>query len=194
MIVVYSPTAKTRMAIDGVIRSKSSQWFLIGIGMGFETCCLLVNAESEDDAMNKYANSKYGHLTEVKPGDMRNHLNPERKKAIELMHQIEDSATDALYQLEYEHDYNPMDFDSVHKDIRDWADECDSFDWDSHYNDIKWLGNTNKKPYKKGKCFKPYAHQLDNIRIFECIPKNQIKWFYYKNNDLMFDPNRNQQF
>jgi hypothetical protein len=179
MIVIYCQQTKSRLSIDGVVRNNSSQWFLIGIGMGFETCTLLINAESESEAMDIYADSRYGHLTEIELKEMKDYLDPNRKKAIELMQQIEDSASDAIHQLEHEHDYRPFDFDSVYKDIKDWADECESIEWDDHYQNITYLGNEGK------------PHQLDELRLFECIPKSQIHWFHPKC-DLIFHPKRNQ--
>ena len=182
MIVIYSPTTKSRMAIDGVVRNGSNQWWLIGIGMGFDTCTLLINANDESEAMDVYADSKYGHLTAIDPKDMTNHLVSGRKQAIELMKQIRDSAEDAIDDLEYNCDYKPFDsFDCVYKDIHDWSNECDGIEWNDLYDGVTYLGNEGN------------PHQLDEVRLFECIPKSQIKWFH-KKTDLIFDPNRNQQF
>ena len=171
------------MAIDGVVRNGSCLWFLIGIGMGFDTCCLLINANDESEAMDIYADSKYAHLTEVNPNELNDYLNPERKKAMELMQQIKDSADDAIDQLDDDVNYRPYDLDNVLKDIIDWANETEPIEWDSDdlYDNLTSLGNECN------------LHQLDNVRIFECIPRSQIKWFH-KKTDLMFDPNRNQQF
>lgn len=184
MIIIYSPTTKCRMAIDGVVRNGSSLWYLIGIGMGFSTCCLLINAEDESDAMDVYADSRYGHLTAIDSKDMDDYLVPERKKAIDLMEQIETAACDAMYQLEHESDYTDNQLDHSANDILDWANELGKIDWKNDgdlYENLNYLGN----------CGDP--HQLDELRIFECIPKSQIDWFH-KKTDLSFDPNRNQQF
>jgi len=182
MIVIYSPTTKSRMQIDGVVRNGSCLWYLIGIGMGFDTCCLLINSNDESEAMDVYADSRYGHLTEINQSDLNDYLNPERKKAADLMESIKDSANDAIDELESNSEYLPFDFDSIIKDIRDWNDEAEPIEWDNElYNGINYIGNEGK------------PHQLDEVRIFECIPRSQIKWFH-KKIDLMFDSNRNQQF
>jgi len=171
------------MAIDGIIRNQSSLWYLIGIGMGFETCCLLVNCESEDEAMGIYADSKYAHLTEVELKDLNDHLIPERKEAIDLMEQIRDEAEDAIDQLENQYDYKDYNLDQSGICIRDWANDLSSIDWDNDelHSNLTYLGNESK------------PHQLDELRLFECIPKSQID-FFHKKTDLMFDPKRNQQF
>jgi len=68
--MIKARASGTWIKVDGL--ANRGDWFgktwLIGIGMGFETCMIVVEADNAQDAIDALTDSRYGHL--IKTDDL----------------------------------------------------------------------------------------------------------------------------
>ena len=56
---------------EGAWLDYGGELWLLGIGAGFDTIFVLIEAQNEQDAMDEYADSEFAYLTEVSEEDHR---------------------------------------------------------------------------------------------------------------------------
>jgi hypothetical protein len=178
MIKVVTKHGEVR--VDGVVNNNKGfdcPWYLIGIGMGFETMMFLVKS-MEGCALDEWADGKYAHLTAISQEDLKDYIQEGRKHYIESMELLKniidgnkalnDSdflANNAIQEL------NDIAFE-VEQLIESISKYKDGHDWDSNgpydIDQVSYLGNYSN------------MHDLTELRIFEKVANSQINWFAKK--------------
>jgi hypothetical protein len=177
MIIVNRKNGLIR--IDGVINHHPGMnypWYLVCIGMGFETMNFLIKAMDESSVFDELADSnKYSHLITIENENEyiqkdREKYNESLKIFKELINMYSDKINDPDYlPINAQQDLIDLNFEI--NELIDWIKNSKDMEWDSNgpFNDqVSYLGNYSKM------C------DLEDIRLFTIIRNNDINWFAKK--------------
>lgn len=75
MITAYNNTTQSAIRVDNLINKGQyfGETYLLGIGCGFDTHTFAIEASCEQDALEVFVDSKYGHLVIIENADLKDY-------------------------------------------------------------------------------------------------------------------------